>query len=337
MEKETDWSQISCSGQRSHIKIETLRGKNPTEIHNALHEVCGDSVLDRSTVSRWASRFCKGGVSIQDDPRSGRPVIATDDTSVVIVSPLLEEDRRISCEEIAHEANISTASVFRIMAQTLQKRKVTAKWVLHQVSEEERATRKRVTEELPQHYEAEGEQFLSKIIAIDETWIQDFEPQLKSQSSQWKRATSRLKKCRWQQSKVKLMMIMAYDKNGVIATDRVPPGSTVTVAYYRKSLQDVLRPKIRQKRSAMFTADILILHNNAPPHASGAVSEILEKYGWQVLPHLQYSPDMSPPDFDLFPELKKPLHGKCLRSIEVSNELNRVIRHIKNEGILTGI
>jgi len=56
--------------------------------------------------------------------------------------------------------------------------------------------------------------------------------------------------------------------------------------------------------------------DNAQPHASGAVSEILEKYGWQVLPHPPYSPDMSPPDFDLFSKLKKPLHGKCFRSIE---------------------
>jgi transposase len=71
-----------------------LRGKNPTEIHNALHEVCGDSVVDRSTVSRWASRFCEGRVSIQDDPRSGRPVTAMDDTSVVTVSTLLEDRRK---------------------------------------------------------------------------------------------------------------------------------------------------------------------------------------------------------------------------------------------------
>jgi len=71
----------------------------------------------------------------------------------------------------------------------------------------------------------------------------------------------------------------------------------------------------------MFAASVLNLHDNAPPHALGAVSEILEKYGWQVLPHLQYSPDMSPPDFDLFPELKKPLCGKSFRSTEVSNEL----------------
>jgi len=63
---------------------------------------------------------------------------------------------------------------------------------------------------------------------------------------------------------------------------------------------------------------------NAWPHASGAVSEILEKYGWQVLSHPPYSPDMSPSAFDLFPKLKKPLHGKRFRSIEeVSNEMHK--------------
>jgi len=339
MEEKSDSGQILRSDQRSYIKIETLRGKTPTEIHNALHEVCGDSVVDRSTVSRWASRFREGRKSVQDNPRSGRPVTATDHTSVVIVSTLLEEDRRKTCEEIAHEANMSTASVFRIVTETLQKRKVAAKWVPHHLSEEQKAARKRVAEELLRRYEAEGEQFLNRIVAIDETWIRDFEPELKSQSCQWKHSTSpRPKKCRRQQSKVKLMMIMAYDKNGVIATDRVPPGSTVTASYYTKFLQDVLRPKIRQKRSAMFDAGVLLLHDNARPHASRAVSEILEKYGWQVLPHPPYSPDMSPPDFDLFPQLKKPLRGKRFSSIEeVSNEVTRVIRHINKEGVLTGI
>jgi histone-lysine N-methyltransferase SETMAR len=284
-------------------------------------------------VSWWASRFRKGWISIQDDPKSGRPVTATDDTSVVIVSTLLEEDRRKSCEEIAHEANMSTASVFRIVTQTLQNRKVAAKWVPHQLSEEQKAAHKRVAEELQQRYEAEGEQFLNRVVAID------FEPQLKSQSCQWKHTTSpRPKKCHRQQAKVKFMMIIAYDKNGVIATYRVPPGSTVTVAYYRKFLQDILCPKIRQKKYAMFASGVLILHDNAWLHASGAVSEILEKYGWQVLPHPLYSPDMSPPDFDLFPILKKPLRAKRFRSNEeVSNEVTRVIRRINNEGVLTGI
>jgi len=133
------------------------------------------------------------------------------------------------------------------VTQTLQNRKVAAKWVPHQLSEEQKAARKRIAE-LLRRYEAEGELFLSRTVAIDETWIRDFEPQLKPQSSQWKHATSpRQKICRRQQSKFKLIMFMIYNKNGVIATDRVPPGSTVSAAYYRKFLQDVLRPKIRQK------------------------------------------------------------------------------------------
>jgi len=105
-------------------------------------------------------------------------------------------------------------------------------------------------------------------------------------------------------------MIMAYDKNGVIATETVPPGSTATATYCRKFLQDVLRPKIHQKRSAIFPAGVLILHDNARPHASGAVSEILEKYVWQMPTHPLYSPDKSPPAFDLFPKLKNHYVGK---------------------------
>ena len=77
---------------------------------------------------------------------------------------------------------------------------------------------------------------------------------------------------------------------------------------------------------------------NARPHASGAVSEILKKYEWQVPPHPPYSPDRSPPAFDLFPKLKKPLRGKRFRSVEeASNGVTRVTRRINNEGVLTGI
>jgi hypothetical protein len=93
MEEETDWSQVSHSDQLSYIKTETLRGKNPTKIHNAFYEAYGDSVVDRRMESQWASDFCEGRVSIQDDPRSGWPETAMDDTSVVIISTLLEEDR----------------------------------------------------------------------------------------------------------------------------------------------------------------------------------------------------------------------------------------------------
>ncbi|KAK9712414.1 HTH domain in Mos1 transposase [Popillia japonica] len=60
---------VSIEEERAFIKIETLRGKNPTEIHSALSDVCGELTVDRSTISRWSNRFRGGRVSIHDDPR----------------------------------------------------------------------------------------------------------------------------------------------------------------------------------------------------------------------------------------------------------------------------
>ena len=42
---------VTISDQRSYVKTETLCGKNPTEIHGALSEDCGEFTVDRSTVS----------------------------------------------------------------------------------------------------------------------------------------------------------------------------------------------------------------------------------------------------------------------------------------------
>ena len=69
---------VTGEDQRSYIKIETLCGKTPTEIHSALREVSGEQTVDRSTVSHWAIHFSEERVTINDDPRPGRPKTSTD-------------------------------------------------------------------------------------------------------------------------------------------------------------------------------------------------------------------------------------------------------------------
>jgi len=64
---------VTNDDQHAFIKIETLRGKTPTEIHSSLMEVCGVETVDRSTILRWAQRFHEGRLSIENDPKSGRP------------------------------------------------------------------------------------------------------------------------------------------------------------------------------------------------------------------------------------------------------------------------
>jgi len=108
---------VTNEDQRAYIKIETLRGKTPTEIHSSLMEVCGVETVDQSTISHWAQRFCEGRLSIENDPKSGRPQTSTDDQSVECVLQILEEDCRMACEETAHAAGISRASAYSILTE----------------------------------------------------------------------------------------------------------------------------------------------------------------------------------------------------------------------------
>ena len=58
-------------------------------------------------------------------------------------------------------------------------------------------------------------------------------------------------------------------------------------------------------------------HDNAPCHTALLVREFLAKHRVTTLPHPPpYSPDMAPPDFFLFPRLKRDLKGNRYSSVE---------------------
>ena len=181
---------VTVEDQKSYIKILILRGKNPTEIHSALLEVCGEQTVDCSTVSRWATRFREGRVAINDDPRPGRPKTSTDELTVKLVADFLAQDRRATCEEISQATGISPKSVFRILTKDLQKRKICARWVPHCLTAEQKQKRLEIATLLKQRFNIEGQGFLCRIVAIDETWVRDFEQALKSQSNECRSPTS---------------------------------------------------------------------------------------------------------------------------------------------------
>jgi len=249
-------------------------------------EVCVVEPVDRSTMSLWAQRFREGRLSIENDLKSGRPRTSTDDQSVERVLQILEEDRRMTCEETAHSAGISQASAYRILTERLHKRRIAARWFPHDLSEEQKCRRLEITQQLLHRFREERNEFLQKMVAIDETWIRDFEPELKSHSSEWrdKGGSPRPKKFKRAQSNVKQMIIFAYDCKGMIMTDRVPSGTTVTAAYYRQFLQK-LRRKMHANRPDLLENGVLILHDNVRPRLGKDVRELLDGYSWDVLPH----------------------------------------------------
>ena len=189
---------------------------------------------------------------------------ATDGENVEKVAKLLNDDRRYTCTEIAHELDISHGSAHSILTERLKMRKVAARWVPHMLSDSEKHHRVKIARSLLHRYGKEGDEMLQRIVAIDETWIRSFEPELKRQSSEWHTKDSpRPLKFRRSQNRPKMLMIFAYDFRGVLSAHRVP---TVNKEYYEKYLRTVLRPALRRKRSELINCTPLILHDNASPY-----------------------------------------------------------------------
>ena len=84
-------------------------------------------------------------------------------------------------------------------------------------------------------FEREGDEFMSRIITTDETWLWFYDPETKCQSAVWKTSgTPPPKKARVCKSGGKYMFIMFADIHGMILSHAVPRNSTVNAAYYSK-------------------------------------------------------------------------------------------------------
>ena len=107
---------------------------------------------------------------------------------------------------------------------------------------------------------------LNQIIAIDEAWAQAYEPELKRQSSErYRHDSPQRHKFRQNPSSTKVMIILAYDSQGILECHPVHEVRTVNAAYYRSFLQYNLRCTLRRKCPASLN-NAVILHDNATSH-----------------------------------------------------------------------
>jgi len=64
------------------------------------------------------------------------------------------------------------------------------------------------------------------------------------------------------------------------------------------------------------SSGVLLLHDNARPHAVIHTVQTLVKLGFTVLEHPAYSPDLAPSDYHFFGPLKDALRGRRFTSDE---------------------
>ena len=72
-----------------------------------------------ATVKKWDTEYKRGRVSIEDDPRSGRPKTSTTDEQVDTIHRMVLDDRRLTVEQIAKNTDISSGSGHRVLYDIL--------------------------------------------------------------------------------------------------------------------------------------------------------------------------------------------------------------------------
>jgi len=98
------------------------------------------------------------------------------------------------------------------------------------------------------------------------------------------------------------MATIFWDVYGVKSADYTPPSSTINAAAYQETLKR-LKEAIWKNRPGLLTTGVL-LHDNAQPHSAVTTVHLLNSWGWEIVPHPTYSPDLAPSDFHLFPKMK---------------------------------
>ncbi|PNF34990.1 hypothetical protein B7P43_G14126 [Cryptotermes secundus] len=214
-------------------------------------------------------------------------------------------------------------TVLHVLKERLGMRKISSQWVLHDLTE----TKKWLRYEAARNHFERNETFLRRIITQDETWAKSYERRMKRQSNEWRHCGSpRLSKVRQNPSNLKVMVILVYDCDGFILRHTVPRQQTVSEKYYCSSSEHNLRPALRKKRRHFLQNPPIILQDNARPHAAQAVADLFARWGWEVLYHPPYSPNLSPCDFDFIPKMKEPFRGIRFRTVpEILQAVDRSI------------
>lgn len=322
---------------RAVIRFLNAKGVQPIDIHRQLTEVYGDKCIDVKNVRKWCREFAGGRTEIHDVERSGRPSIS--DETVEKIEQILRQDRRITIHELSLRVpEISESSIQRILSEKLDYRKVCARWVPRMLTEDHKRQRVETSRQFLQQWADQKEEFLDSVVTGDETWVFHFTPETKQQSREWRHSTSpKPRKFKQTQSAGKVMASVFWDRKGILLIDFMPPGTTINADRYCETLKK-LRRAIQNRRRGMLSKGVRLLHDNARPHVARVTQELLKQFGWTVIPHPPYSPDLAPSDYHLFPNLKEHLGGQRFSSDEeVKEEVERYLNSLAVDWFDTGI
>ncbi|GFT52750.1 histone-lysine N-methyltransferase SETMAR [Trichonephila clavipes] len=111
------------------------------------------------------------------------------------IEEMIQNVRRVTLSEISSELALSYGSVQRVVSEVLQYSKVSGRWFLRTLSDEQKATRMMCCLTFLQRYHSYYcEHSIDHIVIGDETWIHHLVPTSRKATMEWKNPGSKRKR-----------------------------------------------------------------------------------------------------------------------------------------------
>ena len=314
--------------EKFYVFMRLQLGEDAKQIAADLKKVAGIKAAAYSTIQRWRQEFKTGKKGNNSDKPKQPLKRASNERNVAAVAKLVKEDPHVCIREISARLSLSYGTVHRIIHNDLHLRKLAAKWVPHKLTEEQKKQRVHAARDLLNRFEPNGPKRLTDVVTGDETWVPFFGIASKRRNKVWLgQNDQRHQICRKGFQSRKRLFTVFFNYQGSVAVDILPANTTVTGSYYAETVLPKVAQEISSQRPNSGTQNVLLLHDNASPHKTRAITRFLEENKIQVLPHPPYSPDLAPCDFWLFPLLKDRLAEKKFHRIQ---DLAKAVKSVLN-------
>ena len=238
----------------------------------------GTTNLFFSSVTRWCKKFKSGVDSIEDAPHSRRPKTATSQKIVEKVTNLVATDARFTTRHIAKCVGISVGAAHTILRRDLKMRRISARWIPHLVTKEQKLARVRIAKQLLKQFLKYNNRSFANIITGDETWVHFYEPKQKIQNKI--RATKGGKRpciAKRTMSIKKVMYVIFFTNQGPAIQIAVPKGKSVNARFYKDNVLHELKKHFLSRRPATGLRGVRLLHDNASSHKAAIVRKYLKQ------------------------------------------------------------
>ena len=125
-----------------------------------LVQVYGDNAMKKTAVYKWVKLFLR---EEKVSERSGRPATSRTEENIAKILQIVCENHWLTVRSIAEQVNIDRETGRKILTEEQKQRRVT------------------ICQDLLERQD----DILGRVITGDETWVYQYDPEMKRQSAQW--------------------------------------------------------------------------------------------------------------------------------------------------------